>query len=459
MRDRVLIVEDEPVVRFGMRDFLESRGYDVEEAASLEQARAAFQRSHPDAVVLDYLLPDGNALDLLEELHGADPQMPIVVLTGHGSIDLAVRAIKEGAENFLTKPVELPALAILLERALENQRNRRRQAARQTRQVREEVDPFVGTSAAIRDLAREAALALRSDGPVLIQGETGSGKGVLARWLHEQGARREEPFVDLNCAGLTREFLESELFGHARGAFTGAVNEKKGLFEVSHRGTLFLDEMGDLDPAVQPKVLKAIEEKRFRRLGEVADRQVDVFLIAATNADLTRLVREGRFRSDLYFRISTIPLIVPPLRERREDIPLLARQMLERLARDLGRPGIRLAPEAIEALRGYSWPGNARELRNVLERAVLRAEGEEIRTADFRFAPGLAETTAATGGTEMEVPGSGETLADLERLQIERVLREERGRVVNAAQRLGIPRSTLYQKIKEYRVDLTRFQS
>jgi DNA-binding NtrC family response regulator len=457
MRDRILIVEDEPIVRFGMRDFLQSRGFDVEEAATLEQARTEFQRSRPDAVVIDYRLPDGNALDLLEELHGADPQMPIVVLTGHGSIDLAVRAIKEGAENFLTKPVELPALAILLERALENQRNRRRQAARQTRQAREEVDPFVGTSAAIRDLAREAALALRSDGPVLIQGETGSGKGVLARWLHEQGQRREEPFVDLNCAGLTREFLESELFGHARGAFTGAVNEKKGLFEVAHRGTLFLDEMGDLDPVVQPKVLKAIEEKRFRRLGEVADRQVDVFLIAATNADLTGLVREGRFRSDLYFRINTIPLVVPPLRERREDIPLLARQILERLARDLGRPGLRLAPEALEALRGYSWPGNARELRNVLERAVLRAEGEEIRTADFRFAPALAETAVAAG--RPETAGSGETLADLERLQIERVLREERGRVVNAAQRLGIPRSTLYQKIKEYRVDLTRFQS
>jgi len=445
-----MLVEDEPIVRFGIRDFLESRGFAVDEASSLDQARSVFQRTRPDAVVLDYVLPDGNALDLLKELHETDPEVPIIVLTGHGSIDLAVRAIKEGAEHFLTKPVELPALSVILERALENHHNRRRLAARQSTRSRDEIDPFVGASPAIRELAREAALARRSDGPILIQGETGSGKGVLARWLHEQGARRDEPFVDLNCAGLTREFLESELFGHARGAFTGAVNEKKGLFEVAHRGTLFLDEMGDLDPAVQPKVLKVLEEKRFRRLGEVADRQVDVFLIAATNQDLTRLVRDGRFRSDLYFRISTIPLVVPPLRERREDIPLLARRLMEQLARDLGRHGTRMAPEALEALRRYSWPGNVRELRNVLERAVLRAEGE-IVSSDFRFAPSLAEAPAAAGG-------GGQTLQDLERQQIEKVLQEERGRVVSAAQRLGIPRSTLYQKIKEYRVDLARFQ-
>ncbi|MEA2605069.1 MAG: hypothetical protein QOF89_6061 [Acidobacteriota bacterium] len=448
--DRILVVEDEPIVRFGIRDFLESRGFGVLEAASLEQARAVFQRERPDAIVVDYSLPDGNALDFLPEVQEVDPQLPVVVLTGHGSIDLAVRAIKEGAENFLTKPVELPALAVVLERALENQRNRRRQAARQSRRSRDEVDPFIGTSAAVRELAREAAVALRSEGPILIQGETGSGKGVLARWLHEQGSRRNEPFVDLNCAGLSREFLESELFGHSRGAFTGAVNEKKGLFEVAHRGTLFLDEMGDLDPAVQPKVLKVIEDKRFRRLGEVADRQVDVFLIAATNQELASLVREGRFRSDLFFRINTIPLAVPPLRERREDIAPLALRLLAQLGRDLGRPGARLAPGALEALRAYSWPGNVRELRNVLERAVLRAEEGEIRPSDFRFAPILAEPAAA---------GGGQTLVELEKQQIERVLREERGRVVNAAQRLGIPRSTLYQKIKEHRVDLSRFQS
>jgi DNA-binding NtrC family response regulator len=451
-RDKILLIDDEPAVRFGIRDFLESRGLEVEEAGDLESGRAAFQRARPDAVLLDYRLPDGNALDLLEELRTIDPQIPLIVLTAHGSIDLAVRAIKEGAENFLTKPVELPALYAVLERALEGQRLRRRQAARASRREREELDPFLGISGAVRAYAREAALALRSEGPVLIQGETGSGKGVLAHWLHERGPRREEPFVDLNCAGLSREFLESELFGYARGAFTGAVGEKKGLFEVAHKGSLFLDEMGDLDPALQPKVLKVLEEKRFRRLGEIADRQVDVFLIAATNHDLTRLVREGKFRSDLYFRISTIPVTVPPLRDRREDIPLLAEHLLRILARDVGHAGLRLGRDAVEALAAYSWPGNVRELRNVLERAVLRTEGGFIRGSDLQFAAGLADAH----GLGLSSPNL--TLDELERRQIEKVLEEERGRVVNAARRLGIPRSTLYQKIKDHAVDLTKFQ-
>ncbi|HYO15559.1 MAG TPA: sigma-54 dependent transcriptional regulator [Thermoanaerobaculia bacterium] len=449
-RERIMVVEDEPIVRFGIRDFLESRGFDVDEAGNLEQARSVFQRMRPDAVVLDYMLPDGPALGFLDELHLAEPQLPVVLLTGHGSIDLAVRAIKQGAENFLTKPVELPVLSVILERALENQRNRRKQMARISRRSRDELDPFVGVSPLIRALAWEAEMALRSEGPILIQGETGTGKGVLAKWLHDHGAQREEPFVDLNCAGLSRDFLESELFGHARGAFTGAVNEKKGLFEVAHKGTLFLDEMGDMDPAIQPKVLKVLEEKRFRRLGEVTDRQVQVFLIAATNRKLESLVREGRFRSDLYFRINTIPLTLPALRERKEDIPALAQHLLEQLSREQGRLGIRLTPPALEVLRRYSWPGNVRELRNVLERAVLRAEGDEIRESDFRFSSTLAEAPSAD---------AGQTLADVERQQIEKALAEERGRVVNAARRLGIPRSTLYQKIREHRVNLSRFQS
>jgi len=449
-RDRILLVDDEPAIRFGIRTFLATRGFEVEEAESLAGGLAAFQRSRPDAVVLDYMLPDGNALDLIQELRTLDPQVPVIVLTGHGSIDLAVRAIKEGAENFLTKPVELAALQVVLERSLEHQRSRRRQTARSTRREREGNDPFQGISDAVRTYAREAAIALRSEGPVLILGETGSGKGVLARWLHENSPRRDEPFVDLNCAGLSREFLESELFGHTRGAFTGAVQDKKGLFEVAHKGTLFLDEMGDLDPAVQPKILKALEEKRFRRMGETADRQADVFLVAATNHDLARLVREGKFRSDLYFRINTIPVSVPPLRQRREDIPGIADQLLRRISRDLGRPGLQLTDGALRALQDYSWPGNVRELRNVIERAVLRAEGDAIVEKDLQFASGLALEPESNADL---------TLEELERRHIEKVLREEQGRVVSAARRLGIPRSTLYQKIKDFAVDLSRFHS
>jgi DNA-binding NtrC family response regulator len=448
LKDLILVVEDEPILRHGISTYLAERGFAVEQADSLSQTRGLLERCQPDAVVLDYLLPDGNSLDLIPEMHRKDPDLPVILLTAHGSIDLAVRAIKEGAENFLTKPVEQQVLLVVVERAIEGRRNRRRAAAaKETRFARDPLDPFLGVSESIRTLEREAALALRSDGPVLIQGETGTGKGVLARWLHDKGSRREQPFVDLNCAGLARDFLESELFGHARGAFTGAVNEKKGLFEVAHKGSLFLDEIGDLDPAVQPKVLKVLEEKRFRRMGEVQDRTADVFLIAATNHDVGRLVAQGKFRNDLFYRINTIPLHVPPLRERPEDIPFLAGRLISLLGRDMRRRAVRLAPDSLAALQEYSWPGNVRELRNVIERALLRVEEGEIRLEDLRFPSPTGERTE-----------HNLTLEEVERRHIETVLREERGRVTTAARRLGIPRSTLYQKVKDHGIDVKQLQ-
>jgi DNA-binding NtrC family response regulator len=289
-----------------------------------------------------------------------------------------------------------------------------------------------------------------SSSPILIEGETGSGKGVLARWLHRCGPRADEPFVDMNCAGLSREFLETELFGHEKGAYTGAVQSKPGLLEVAHRGVTFLDEIGDLDPQVQPKLLKVLEEKRFRRLGEVRDRQVDIQLIAATHQDLAGLTREKRFRSDLYYRISTIPLRMPALRERSEDIPVLARRLLEGFSNDLGRRGLTLSPDAERRLTTYSWPGNVRELRNVLERALLLSGRDMIASEDLRFeGPGAAPTVAAS-------PGAPLTLEDLEKRHIASVLQTLGGRVAEASQRLGIPRSTLYQKIKKYGIPLPR---
>jgi DNA-binding NtrC family response regulator len=288
-----------------------------------------------------------------------------------------------------------------------------------------------------------------SSSPILIEGETGSGKGVLAKWLHRNGSRGDEPLVDMNCAGLSREFLETELFGHEKGAYTGAVSSKPGLLEVAHRGVVFLDEIGDLDPQVQPKLLKVLEEKRFRRLGEVRDRQVDIQLIAATHQDLSTLTRESKFRSDLYYRISTIPLRVPSLRERPEDIPVLARRLLQGLAADLGRRGLRLSDEAEGRLGRYAWPGNVRELRNVLERALLLAGGDVIDAGDLRFeGPGAPSPDAG--------PGSALTLEELERMHIARVLQDLGGRVAEASQRLGIPRSTLYQKIKKFGIPLPR---
>lgn len=447
-KNRILIVDDEPAVRFGIRDFLELHGYEIEEAESCRDARHIFSTSRPDIVIADYMLPDGTALDLLPRLKDIDSEIPLLVLTAHGSIDLAVRAIKEGAEQFLTKPIELPTLHVILQRLLEKQRRHHKQLASRSRQVRQAIDPFIGTSAAIRSLAEQARKILTTESPVLILGETGSGKGVLARWLHENSPRAEEAFVDLNCAGLSRELLETELFGHEKGAFTSATASKQGLFEVAHRGTIFLDEVGDVDLQIQPKLLKVLEDKRFRRVGDVRDRQVDVRLIAATHQDIGQLVREKKFRDDLYFRISTIPLFFPPLRERIDDIPVVAQYLLNKVSADLGRGEIHLNDDCLKALQAYAWPGNVRELRNVIERAVLQSEEKSICLKDLNF-DGHANIGAPCLDSRL-------TLLELEKQHIQRVLQEERGRVEKAANRLGIPRSSLYQKIKKHQIPMPK---
>ncbi|WP_257450928.1 sigma-54-dependent transcriptional regulator [Archangium lipolyticum] len=452
MQRRILVVDDEPTVRFGIRHFLEAHGMEVVEAEGCRQARELFRGCRPDLVLLDYRLRDGTALDLLPEMRAVDPSIPVLVLTAHVSIDTAIQVIKQGAEHFLPKPVELSTLLMMVERLLEAQRTRRQQQALAA-SCPEALNPFLGQSRAIRELESTARAVLDSDSPVLIQGETGSGKGVLATWLHLHGPRGGGPRVQLNCAGLSPQFLETELFGHERGAFTSAVSRKQGLLEVAHRGIVFLDEIGDMDLQVQPKLLKVLEEKRFRRLGEVEDRSVDVRLIAATHQNLVEAVRAHRFRSDLYFRISTLPLFIPALRERPEDILVIARDMLARLSRELGRPGLDLSPTAEAALRSYSWPGNLRELRNVLERAVLLSSTPVLRPDDLRFdhllaralAPSPVEPGAAlsSGRSELDL-----TLREVERRHIERVLADEGGHVERAAKRLGIPRSSLYQKLK-----------
>jgi DNA-binding NtrC family response regulator len=443
-RNRILVVEDESV-RLAIRDFLVGKDYEVMDTDTCAGAAVLFDSFHPDLVISDYELPDGTALDLLAGLRSHDESVPWIVLTGHGSIELAVQAIKLGADNFLTKPVRLDALLIVVQRTIETQKLRQRQLATRAGRSLHCEDPFAGKSAAMRQLAEEAKRILPSDSSVLIQGETGSGKGVLARWLHSHGPRADEAFVDLNCVGLSRELLESELFGHEKGAFTGAVSVKQGLFEVAHRGTVFLDEIADVDLQIQPKLLKVLEEKQFRRVGDVRDRRVDVRLIAASHQDFAGLVREKKFRSDLYFRISTIPLRVPALRERVEDIPLIAGEVLRRLGTDLSRPEARLEPDALHLLCSYSWPGNVRELRNVLERTLLLSEGNVLGRKDLRFEATFVETPSAPADM---------TLSDLERFHIHRVLEKEGWHVGRAARKLAIPRSSLYAKIKEYGISI-----
>jgi DNA-binding NtrC family response regulator len=420
----------------------------VEAVESCRAAIESIRTNVPDAAIVDYFLGDGTALDLLQQLKETTPSFPTLILTGHGSIDLAVRAIKEGAEQFLTKPVDLTSLELLLTKAIERNSLRRQKEAGQALRRRDEESPFIGVSPAIRHLEGQAHRVAAADAPVLILGETGTGKGVLARWLHRNSPRSEDAFVDLNCAGFAREFLETELFGHEKGAFTGAVTAKTGLLELAHRGTAFLDEIGDMAPEVQAPLLKVIEEGRFRRLGDVRDRQVSVRLLAATHQPLTHLVREKRFRSDLYFRISTLPMEIPPLRQRPEDIPLIAEHLLRRLSRERDAAGVELTPDAKEALVRYAWPGNVRELRNVLERALLLHDGPVLDRRHLLFDP--AAHDSETGDSE-EV-----TLEAVERRHILRIMKAEDGHVERAAQRLGLSRSALYTKLKLYGVGRSR---
>jgi DNA-binding NtrC family response regulator len=449
---RLLVVDDEDDIVVPIRRFFEKRGYGVVAAASVAEAAQAADESCPDAALLDYSLPDGNGIDLLRRLRAVDPELPCVMLTAHGSIDLAVAAVKEGAEQFFTKPVELPALLVAVERLLEARRLRHVHNAEQRGAGRHAVDLFAGESPALRRLAMQARRLAAASVPVLILGETGSGKGVLARWLHDNGPRAGEPFLDVNCAGLSKDLLESELFGYQKGAFTGAVAAKPGLLEMAHKGTLFLDEIGEMDMPVQAKLLKVLEDLRFRRLGDVQDRRVDVRIIAATHRDLGRLVEENRFREDLYYRIRTVPLTLPPLRERGPDLLALSRRFVSRIGADLGRPGARLAKAAEDALAAYRWPGNVRELRNVIERAVLLASSDELGPSDFyesfagaRTPPTSAPADDGDGGLKLE---------DVERRHIERTLREQDFRVPRAAEILGIPRSSLYERIRKYQIVL-----
>ena len=439
----ILVVDDDPSVRASIRDLLQGCGFTVHEAASCEAGLAAFRSHRPDLVLLENRLPDGDGVHLIGQLRATDPDVPCVVLSSHRAIDLAAQAVTEGAESFVTKPIKSGLLEALIPRLLQQQASRKRTIVQDVREARADLDPFLGTSPAIRALAEDARRMVAAEGPLLLLGETGSGKGVLARWCHRNGPRRAEAFVDLNCASLSKEFLESELFGHDRGAFTGATAAKPGLLEIAHRGILFLDEIGDMDVAIQPKLLKVLEDKRFRRLGDVREREVSVRLIAATHHDLRELVTAQRFRRDLYFRIGALPLSVPALRDRAEDLPVLIESLLIRIGGELGRPGMRVSGAAQSALVAYPWPGNLRELRNLLERAVLLSDGPTIGVGELRL---HARGQVASPSTASSVTDDL-TLAELERHHIERVYEAEHHNVQRAATRLGIPRSSLYQKL------------
>jgi DNA-binding NtrC family response regulator len=433
MKQNILIIDDDPMVRSAVAAFLKEVGFNVHMASTLAGARESISTRSYEAVILDQLLPDGSGIDLIRELRAISADMAIVVITGAADVPLAVKAMQEGADNFLPKPVNFDGLLVFLRKSLEVRSLRRISGSRKRLEKQSYFD--FGTSPAMTSVQELARLAIDNDSPVLITGDTGVGKGVLARWIHENSRRNNGAFVEVNCSGLRGELLVSELFGHSKGAFTSAVQDRQGLLDVADGGTLFLDEIGDMDLAVQAQFLKVIEEKSYRRLGEVRMRTSDFRLMCATNKDLLEEVSQRRFRKDLLYRIQVMPIVVPPLRERSEDIERLALHILA----SLQYPFRDVMPDIVSLLKAYPWPGNVRELRNVLERAVMLARGSALTVQLFTSLQGPARTT-------LREPVGG--LDGIEMETIRTALKQARGNVNKAAKELGISRATIYRKIK-----------
>lgn len=448
LHSRILIVDDDASIAAGLAAYLEDE-WEVRTATDGKSAVTAFGEFSPDVVLLDVSLPDVSGIDLLHQFKMYAEATAVIMMSGLSTIDRVVESMKLGAETYLQKPFDLETLTATLQQVHRMIATRRElMALRRTDAGAAERLP--GLSPAVVHLNEVLSNIARVPSPVLIEGESGTGKGVMARLIHARSQRARAPFVDLNCAGLSKELLESELFGHERGAFTNAMNTKPGLFEIAGDGTLFLDEIGEMEPTVQARLLKALEEKKFRRVGGVRDLRADFRLVAATNRDLQAEVAAGRFRGDLYFRLNVVRLRMPPLRERLEDLPILVQTLLGPLAKELGRPLAKISPSAMKKLERYSWPGNVRELRNVLERAILTLQGPEIRSEDLL----LENAQAAIPGPSS---GAGLPTAEWEIRPLDDVIRRYVGAAVEAAggnmrkaaRMLEISPSTLYARLKE----------
>jgi DNA-binding NtrC family response regulator len=430
----ILLVEDDESVVFGYERALSIEGYHIISASSLAQAKISMVSGEIDAVLLDLTLPDGNALEWIPELKRTYPDLPVIVVTGTDDVPTAVTAMKYGAENFLIKPVETENIEMVLKKALEIGGLRRQD--RIQRRLKKNNDAFFGDSPCIKALVRQVEVAASNDSAILLLGETGTGKGVLARWIHECGARHSGQFVELNCSCLKGDLLRSELFGHAKGSFTSAVADREGLIEVADGGTLFLDEIGDMDLAVQAQLLKTLEEQTYRRVGDNRVRKSDFRLICATNKDLRKETDAGAFRKDLYYRICVFPLSIPPLRDRVEDIAGLAGHLLHAL----GHAASDASPDVLAMLKAYSWPGNIRELRNMLERAVLLAQNTPLTP---EFFPGLDPSPTPTF-SESEKPAA---LREIEHEYLLKIVDSCNGDKKKASKMLGISLATIYRKL------------
>jgi two-component system, NtrC family, response regulator AtoC len=457
----VLIVDDERTLARAVKAFLAQAGYEAEVASDAEQAIELLPKLRPDVVFADVRLPGMSGIDLLRRIRDFDPAIPVIIMTAYGTIEGAVEAVKLGAFDYMKKPVDLEELKLLADRARETALMKQELSYYRRRAASElPMTGVLGESPAIRVVMEQVhqVAALNETPPVLITGETGTGKGLVARTLHTSGPRATKPFIDVNCTALPASLMEAELFGYERGAFTDAKESKLGLFEAAEGGFLLLDEVGDLEPSLQGKLLRAIEERTVRRVGGIRDRKIDVRILAATNRDLEREVQQGRFRSDLYFRLAVILLHLPPLRERGEDALILAEHFLRRFSVKYGKDVRRIDARAREVLLAYPWPGNVRELSHVIERAVLWSRDSTIQvehlslTTPARLENGHPEPVLDTGSPTATPAGLPDDvdLTQWERMMIERALRDAGGNQTKAAQRLGITRDTLRYRLKKF---------
>jgi len=445
-----LVVDDEPGHRMLVRAVLEDAGWRVTDAPSGEAALALLDRAQPHVALVDMKMPGMDGLTLMRELHARIPALPVVLLTAFGSVGTAVEAMKQGAFDYLTKPADNDELTAVLEKSYEYRRLLEENARLRSELQGGATEALVGASPSILRVRELIEQAGPSEATVLILGESGTGKELVARSLHRASPRAEGPLVTINCAALTESLLESELFGHERGAFTGAVERKRGLLEVADGGTLLLDEIGEFPLALQPKLLRALQERKFRRVGGTAEIESDVRIVAATNRDLPTMIAAGAFREDLYYRLNVVTLEVPPLRRRSEDIPLLALHFLLRFGNELGRRIRTIAPEVLAILQAHAWPGNVRELRNIIERGTLFCLSDTLRPEDLPEAlSGRAIDSAATALPELGRP-LPELLDEMEERLIRLALVRARGVQAQAAELLGVSRSNLQYKLKKY---------
>src|SRR5216117_3847458 len=454
MKHSILIVDDEPGVRTALSGVLRDEGYGVEAVPSGEACLDRVIRGGVDLILLDVWLPGLDGLATLARLRERQVDAQVVLISGHGNIESAVRAIKMGAFDFVEKPLSLEKTVLVVRNALRQQRLEAENRALRARVDRHQT--MVGESYAMRQLREQVAMAAPTNGRVLIYGENGTGKELVARTIHALSRRRTASFVEVNCAAIPEELIESELFGHVRGAFTGAVSDRRGKFEAADGGTIFLDEIGDMSLKTQAKVLRVLQEQTMEAVGGSTPIKVDVRVLAATNKDLQQEIRAGRFREDLYFRLSVVPIFVPALRERQEDIPLLADHFMAEFAREYGRRVKSFDRGAVNVLQQYAWPGNVRELRNVIERLAIMVPGDLISSPDLSFLDSSGVAHPQVTELHAERQTLHEARDQFERDLILRTLAEQQGNMSRTAEVLGVERSNLYRKMKAFGIAQSR---